>query len=114
MMSVEDPNVIDAVGVNDETGTLDLLITDHLDWSDVQTHSRVLAAKLNAYVHAVESGQVVSAHPDAAGRQVCIDVIFKYPLTAVAIDYLEKVRKQLETAGIPIGYRVSGDQRTKS
>jgi hypothetical protein len=107
-MSVEDPQTIDAMGVNKVSGTLDLLITDQLDWSDLVEHSRVLAAKVNAYVHAVESGQLVRGYPNAAGRSVVIQIVGKYPLTPQAAEYIHQMRSQLVPSGIALTYEQNG------
>lgn len=103
-MSIEDARVIDAVGVNEDSGSVSLMISDHLDWSDLVGHSRFLAAKVNAYVHAVETGQLVAAYPKAAGRRVQIDIIGQYPLTPAAAEYLNTMRSQLAPVGIGLTY----------
>ena len=115
-MSIDEPNVIDAVGENDQTGVIGLLLSDHLDWTDPQGHSAALAAKLNAYVQFVTSGQVSGMYPDAADRGVSIQIVAKYPLTDVAAEYLERVRTQLATVGIGLSHEVlsSADARSDS
>lgn len=41
-MAVDDPRVIDFLGVNKITGAVTLTISDHLDWIDSDHHQIVL------------------------------------------------------------------------
>ena len=45
-MSVEQTDVVDIVGIDRETGHVELTISDHLDWSDSITHQTILQKKL--------------------------------------------------------------------
>ena len=52
-MSIEDTEVVDAIGVESLSGKLVMTIADHLDWTDERAHLRALEGKLNAYLHAI-------------------------------------------------------------
>lgn len=93
-MSVEQPGVIDAIGIEDETGIVVLTITDHLNWKDAEEHLFILQDKINAYLGFVESGEIIDKYPDAEGKPVRIDVFFKYKkLPEEALSFLEGANK---------------------
>ncbi|WP_261334802.1 DUF6572 domain-containing protein [Rhizobium leguminosarum] len=78
-MSLDQTNVVDAIGVDDATGELVLTITDHLEWTGSdKEHLLLLQEKLNTYLGFVESGEMLETYPDAKGRAVLIDVVCKY------------------------------------
>jgi hypothetical protein len=64
-MGVQQTTVIDAIGIDKVTGAVHLTIADALEWG--ASHLRLLQEKLNAYPAFVESGELHSAYPSAAG-----------------------------------------------
>lgn len=75
-MSVDDPNVVDAIGTERDTGVVVLTIFDQLDWDDDQ-HFVALQEKINRYLGFIESGEVLESYPQAAGRPLRIEVVCK-------------------------------------
>lgn len=73
-MSVDQTDVVDAVGMDPETGRVTLLLSDHLDWEDAEAHTRLLQEKLATYVAFVVSGQLVESFPEAHGRRVHVQL----------------------------------------
>src|ERR1700681_2135590 len=67
-MSLDNLEVVDAVGTEKDGGTIVLTIFDAWDWDDRREHLLALQAKLNSYFAFVESGQIYEAYPSAAGR----------------------------------------------
>jgi hypothetical protein len=63
-MSVEQKDVIDAIGVNKESGEVVLTISDHLDWEDTSAHLLVLQDKINTYIAFIESGEILQSMVD--------------------------------------------------
>ena len=98
-MSVEDPRVVDLVGIDKRTGRVVLTISDHLHW-DAGDHLTILQDKLNAYLAFVESGELVQQYPDASGRQPQIAIVCKYPPDDRALRFLEEVGSIVEREGI--------------
>jgi hypothetical protein len=90
-MALEEPNKVDAIGIENDTGSIVLTIADAWDWQDEQKHLRALQAKLNAYINFVESGQIWEAYPDSKERQLVIDIIARFPLSQAGADLLERV-----------------------
>ena len=104
-MPVDDPTVIDVVGI-DQTDEIVLSVSDHLDWSDEVGHLQALEEKLNAYLAFAESGELIQKYPNATGRQVRIDVILKYPPSSAAEAFFQHARAIVEDAGFGLAFRV--------
>lgn len=108
-MSVEQTNVVDAIGVDNATGDVVLTITDHLEWSGGDNeHLLLLQEKLNTYLSFVESGELLEAYPNAIGRAVFIDVVYKHPLNQQAKGFYIQAAQIVEGAGMKLRYRLFG------
>jgi hypothetical protein len=105
IMPLDKPDVVDAVGIEKGSDFVALTIADSLDWQDEQNHLLALQEKLNAYFRFVESGQIWESYPEAAGRQVVIDVIGRFPLPQVGIDFLKRASDTCADLGVRIRYR---------
>ena len=106
-MSVDQTNVVDAIGVDNASGDVVLTITDHLEWSrNDDKHMLLLQEKINSYLSFVESGEVLDSYPDAKGRVVLIDVVCKYPLSQQAQGFYSQIAPIVEGAGIKLQYRI--------
>lgn len=105
-MSVDQSNVIDAIGIDKVTGDLVMTITDHLEWSGSDSdHLMLLQEKLNTYLSFVESGVVFELYPDAKGRAVLIDVVCKYPLNRQAQRFYSRISQIVDGAKVRLRYR---------
>ena len=106
-MSVDQTNVVDAIGVDNTTGEVVLTITDHLNWSgNDNEHFLLLQEKLNTYLSFVESGEILETYPDAKDRIVLIDIVCKYPISQQAQGFYKKITQISEGAGIKLRYRL--------
>jgi hypothetical protein len=105
-MSVEDTNSVDVVSVDKQKGEVILTVSDHLDWSDIQTHESILQAKLNAYLRFVESGEILQSYPEAKDRRVVIAVVFKFPPGREAQEFLARVREVIKSAGMEFRHQL--------
>ena len=74
-MAIDETDVVDAIGVDGVSGQLVMTIADHLDWKEVQLHLEALRDKFNAYLRAVQDGDLVNSYPDAEGRRVVIELV---------------------------------------
>lgn len=104
-MSIEQADVIDAIGVDKETGQVVLTISDHLEWGD--DHLLLLQEKINLYMSFVEGGELADVYPDAKGCQVSISVVCKYHPDLNGKNFLSKVSSIIEQAGMGFSFRVS-------
>lgn len=77
-MSVEDLDRIDFIGTTAE-GKVELSISDHLDWSDEESHSLILQDKIFVYLEFIESGQLIESYPDAEDKEIIISIKLQFP-----------------------------------
>jgi len=101
-MSVDNPEVVDAIGTEIATGDVVLTICDHLEWDDVESHLHLLSEKINRYLGFIESGELLENYPNAAGKPVRIDVYLKFPLPDVASRFIDHARKVAKTYGVSL------------
>lgn len=97
-MAIDQPEVVDAVGIDNKRGWATLAISDHLPWDD--EHLEALERKLAAYVRFIESGQLITVQPDARGKEVAIQIVYKHEPTAGALEYLVEAREALRDRGV--------------
>jgi hypothetical protein len=103
VLSVENRDVVDLVGVDRFSGRVILTIADHLQW-DSDEHLVTLQDKLNTYLRFIESGELATRYPDAKDRQPQITVVFKHPPDEPAMKFLESVSEVIKSAGIDFRY----------
>jgi hypothetical protein len=104
-VSIDQLDVVDAVGVESASGKLILSIADHLSWEEEEEHLLALKNKLNAYLAYIESGQLFEAYPDSRGRVVLIDVVAKFSPSAAAETFLRQAAVTLREAGYELRFR---------
>lgn len=101
-MSVENSEVIDAISINKDNIVV-LTISDHLNW-DVENHLELLEAKLNSYIDTLETGNIYEVYPDAEGKDIAVEVAFKYPPNDEGKDFLSSVSQIFETLPYHFSY----------
>jgi hypothetical protein len=101
-MSIEEENVIDAIGIETCSNKVVLTISDHLDWSDVSDHLVKLQEKINTYLRFIEGGEIDASYPHAADRERVISVVFRMQPPAEAVSFLERAAEILVDAGIEL------------
>jgi len=106
-MAVDESRVIDFIGVDNRSGEVVLTISDNLDWSDSAHHQQVLQAKLNTYLAFVESSELLQRYPEAKGRLVAFNIIFKFNPEAQGMRFLTKAKAVFEGAGFTLDHKVS-------
>jgi len=105
-LSVEQLDVIDIISTDRETGDVILTISDHLDWSNSVEHQTVLQAKLNKYLAFIESGEVLVRYPDAKGRSLVIEIVFKHRPDRPGWDFMARAKTVIESAGFGFRHRI--------
>jgi hypothetical protein len=97
-MSVEQPNVIDFISTDDNSDTVFLTISDHLDWDDdIHEHLLLLQEKINSYLKFVETGEIESEYPKAKGKKRRIRIALKFEPDEHGMRFLESVKAKLMT-----------------
>ena len=97
-MTISEPLQIDIIGISKDRTAVVMVISDHLDWSDEHAYLQQLQDKLNGYLEYIESGQLLSERPDAAGMSIVIDVYALYEPTPAGLEFYELARDALLTA----------------
>ena len=105
-MTVEQTDLIDVVRFHEKSGRLVLTISDHLDWSDSTRHQTILQKKFNAYLAFVEGGEVFERCPNARGRAVEFEVVFKFKPNAEGVRFLGRAKSVIESAGFTLRHEV--------
>ncbi len=98
-MAIDQPRVVDIIGVENATGDVVLTISDHADWNDSRQHQQMLQDKLNTYLSFIESGELYEKYPSAKGHRPRIDVVSKYKPDAEGYKFLSKAKSIVENAG---------------
>lgn len=112
-MAVDDPDQIDAIGVERTTGAIVLTITDHLPWDDASDHLTRLHEKLNRYLEFVENGQIFDAYPEAKRNSTLrIDVQCLHPPLTEGLHFLERARDMIVARGMDLRW-VHDEQRSQ-
>lgn len=105
-MSLDNLEVVDAVGTEIESSVVVLTIVDSWDWQDQRTHLTALQAKLNTYFGFVESGQIYASYPDAREKALRIDIVSKFAPPEMALKFLEKASAVAARLNLTIAQRV--------
>ncbi|WP_152486572.1 DUF6572 domain-containing protein [Dickeya zeae] len=108
MMSIDDVNKIDSIGVlKDHPDIVSLAISDHLPWKKpVEQHLFKLQEKINTYIKFIDSGEIYEKFPDAKGMDKCvIEIFFKHEIPPQAICFLESVREILSSIKVSLKYK---------
>lgn len=114
-MSLEQSNMVDAMGIEESTNMVVLTIADSWDWTDERTHLLARQAKLNAYFEFIETGDVWESYPAASGRQLKNDVIFRFPPPVAAIELLAKGAEVASAFDVLVSHRMfQGDSGGES
>jgi len=90
-MPIGNPDIIDLIGLSKQGNEVSMVISDHLDWQDFDTHCGILQTKLNRYIDVVESGEIYEIKKEALGRKIVIEVFGKYPLPPEAAQFYRQV-----------------------
>jgi hypothetical protein len=106
-MAIDQPKVIDFIGVDKITGNIVLTISDHLDWEDSPRHQMILQEKINCYLAFIESGEILETYPDAEARIPVITVMARYSPDSGGQQFLSKAKSVLHSAGILFEFEVS-------
>jgi hypothetical protein len=111
-MTVDQPRVVDYLGLEKGTGDVVLTIVDGRDWQDERAHLLALQAKLNTYFEFVESGEVFERLAEDLNRTVerntpiKVQILSRFPLPEAGLTFLERARSVFSQAGLEIAFRV--------
>ena len=69
-MRLNDPDTVDYLGLEKETGCVVVTLVDDCGWEDEMQHLGLLQAKVNRYFDFIESGEVYQQLAETTGRKV--------------------------------------------
>src|SRR4051812_32955537 len=105
-MAIENPDLVDAVGIDKTTGEVVLTVADALDWNESESqHLQMLQEKLNRYLRFVESGELLGAYSDAKGRIPVISVVARYEPSPAGVEFLAEASQRIEAAGFRFSFQ---------
>ena len=104
-MGLENVSMVDAVGIEPASDCVVLSIIDSWDWSDERGHLLALQNKLNSYLGFIESGQMNEAYPTADGKSLRIDLISRYPLPTIALNFLNNAKAVAQELAISLQWK---------
>lgn len=105
-MSVDQPKIIDFLGIDKDSGEVVLTISDHLEWNNSRDHQVILQDKINWYLAFIESGEIFESYSDSKGRPVVIQVIFKFKPDPEGRQFLARAKEVIESAGFTLRYEL--------
>jgi len=101
-MSVENLKVIDFI--SEKENEIVLTISDHLEWDDDNEHIFMLQEKINAYLMAIETGQIFNIYPSSKDKEIVVSVALKFAPNELGITFLSEVNDVLLNAGYRFDY----------
>ena len=104
-MTVEIESQIDFISMDENSGTVILTVSDHLEWGENE-HLNLLQEKINAYLRFIESGEIFESYPNANNKKFKIEVKMKHTPDLEAQKFLFKCTDSVLSAGIQFNYEV--------
>ncbi|RYM33349.1 hypothetical protein ERX46_10425 [Brumimicrobium glaciale] len=104
-MSIEQSDKIDFISTS-KSGTIQLTISDHLEWKDEEMHLLILQKKINAYLDFIQSEQIFEDYPSAKNKKITISLSMKFKPTNVALKTLEDFKMILTKQDFEFSWKV--------
>jgi len=105
-MSLERSDVIDALGIDEGSARVILVIRHEAAWDGSDGQLYLLQEKLNAYISFALDGEMAAAYPDFAQRAVGLRIDCASAPDDRTLHLLGHVRRQLEFQDIGVEVRV--------
>lgn len=112
-MSIESPNTIDFLSIDQGGARVVLAISDHWDWSAPMEHLLALQEKINYYMAFVEGGQVWESATETSGRAMDADsatievrIFLRHEPPPLFFEFMENAKEVLSSLGVTIGHEL--------
>ena len=105
MSTVEQTEIVDMVGIDEESGNVVLAIFDPLGWECEHERLLLLENKLNAYLRFIDSGELVQKVPNARDRRVLVEVIGRKGQSPKAREFFQKAKGFFGDSGIGLRFK---------
>jgi hypothetical protein len=106
-VSLEQSAIIDALGIDQPTGRVVLVIRHDVPWDGSAAQLYLLQEKLNAYLSFALDGEMAAAYPAFAQRPLGVRIDCATPPDPRTLHLLGHVRRQLQFQDIELEVRVS-------
>jgi hypothetical protein len=107
-MGMSNPNTIDLIARDKETGKLLLVMTEHRPWDDEEVMHRDFHAKANAYAQFVLGDQFRSRYPQLTPGDVIVKLDCQHTPGENTQAFFERIRQGLHRYGLDFRYEVCG------
>ena len=105
-MSLDQSNVIDALGIDESSGRVILVVRHEGAWDGSDAQLYLLQEKLNAYLSFALDGEMAEASPDFANRLLGLRIETATPPDPRTLHLLAHVRRQIQFQDITLDVRV--------
>jgi hypothetical protein len=106
-MSLEQSNMIDALGIDEKTGRVTLVIRHDAAWEGSAAQLYQLQEKLNVYLSFALDGEMAEAYPDFVGKPLALRIDCASAPDHGTLHMLSHVRQQLQFQDIELTVRVN-------
>ena len=106
-MSLEQSNIIDALGIDETTGRLTLVIRHDAPWEGTPAQLYLLQEKLNVYLSFALDGELAEEYPDFAAKPLALRIDCASTPDSGTMHMLAHVRQQLHFQDIDLTVRVT-------
>jgi hypothetical protein len=104
-MPIDDLSVVDGMGIEESSGSVVLMVSDHLDWQDEGSHFEALQNKVNSYLTFIAGGGLLDSYPESRDAPVRIDVVAQHFAPESAGRFLDKLATVLATKEVGFTYK---------
>ena len=105
-MSLEKPHMIDAIGLDEKSGRVVLVIRHDGAWDGSEKQLFGLQEKLNAYLSFALDGEMAEAYPEFAERGLAVRIESPGAPDPHTLHFLGHVRHQIQFQDIELEMRV--------
>lgn len=107
---IDNTEVIDFIGINEERRKCVLAISDHHDWENELNHLLLLQEKLNNYISFIESGEIYIAYPEAQDKDFGIEIHFMHEPSIKCLEFLKHVYLAFKEANVEVAWVKQSDE----
>ncbi len=86
-------------------GSVELTISDHLEWDEKNEHVLLLQDKINSYLNFVDSGQIFEEYPNSKNKNIAIEIVMKFEPNEYALNFLQKCKSILDELNIEFKWK---------
>ena len=105
-MSLEKTNVIDAMGIDESSGRLVMVIRQEEPWTGAKQQLFLLQEKLNAYLSFALDGEMAETNPEFAERPLALLIESATQPDSRTLHLLGRIREQIAFQDIMLDVHV--------